>query len=1414
MPFEKRRDIVNRHQMCLNCLYPGHKLQDCRSRGTCRTCKSNRHHTLLHQSESASQPAPPSTSATNKQEGPVLVTYGTEPGDDVILSTARVKITHAGQTAVRRALMDSGSVPSLITHKLTNQLGLDRIQHTATFTHAGGELITSRHKVSLTLHAIHELRKPQPITVSCHVVDSLPESIPPNDINTVLDHPIVEGKTPLADISMGGEIDLLLGMADSLRCQTGQRDKSEDGAACIYATPFGWVLGGRFPGSPSNQTVLTIQPSKKDMDAELSRLWELDQVPKLDNNVDPDETRAIEHFLDTHQQDSVSGRFIVQLPRKETPPPLGETRSTAIKRYLRNEKSLKAKGQWEKFHQVVDEYLILNHAEYVPEAELNFNHYYLPIHGVVKDSSTTTKLRAVFDASFKSSSGHSLNDQLLPGPNLYPLLSAVINRFRMHQIVISADISKMFREILLHPSECDFHRFLHRNQSGQLVSARMKRLTFGVTSSPYLATQVLRQLAKQCQINHPIVSEIICTSFYVDDCLTGADTVEKAKELAEDLVQVLKSIGMQLRKFRSNSEELLDSIPEQLREKKDLTIQDPKASGRTLGIHWKVRDDTLHIASPTPLSADVQATKRLIASTAAQVFDILGIWAPVTIIARILLQELWLKKVDWDQPASDDIQSRWREWMEELPLLTNFPIPRKLLSTGPVVSLQLHGFSDASTKAYGAVIYLRAVYNNLNITTRIVMAKSRVAPVKAMTIPRLELTAALLLARLIKTVAIDLNIPISNCYAWTDSSIVLSWLHHSPQTLKTYQANRVTAISDILKKSQWRHVRTQDNPADLPSRGILPSHLIKSDLWWYGPSWLSSSPDKLPVTPLQFKDSGDCFKSQPISNIQPSRTAPWKFWEEVSDFDRMVRIVAYCRRFIAFCRRQTETGTKTIDLSTSELSSSRKLILHLSQQETYPEVLNCLSAGKSLPKQHPLAKFDVSLDPNSNLIIVSGRVRSIASQAPRCQVVLSLTSTITTTFIKTLHMTWNHPGTSTMLSLLINNYYVPKVRRFLKQLSRQCVICQKAYALPTAQRMGCLPTDRTTPAPPFDRTGIDFAGPFLITRGNPRKPTRIKTYACIFVCLVTRAVHLELCCELYSEAFLACLRRFVGRRGCPSHIYTDNGTNFIGAKNELEEVQQLTSSQQLINNFANRHQLQWHLTPPRTPHFGGLWEAGVKSMKLLLRKCLDSRPLRYDERESILVEVEATLNSRPAEPCLSTDPDSADLITPGHFLIGRPLLALPSTHVDETDKPQLLKRWAYLRRLTSDIWQKWQASYLQSINTRAKWRKKKRNFTIGDIVLIKDKTLKDRSWPLARVIDVHPGQDNIVRVVALRANNNVYRRSVNQLVLLIEAPSPTAMPSLTAPPGGCPGVTRRKITLNGLFYMVLWAQCPTCHHLS
>ncbi len=268
--------------------------------------------------------------------------------------------------------------------------------------------------------------------------------------------------------------------------------------------------------------------------------------------------------------------------------------------------------------------------------------------------------------------------------------------------------------------------------------------------------------------------------------------------------------------------------------------------------------------------------------------------------------------------------------MAELPLLTEHPIPRRLLTSSCTFNLQLHGFSDASTKAYGAVIYLRAVYSDSSTSVTLVTAKSRVTPVKPETIPRLEFTADLMLARLVKATASDLDISLDNCYAWTDSSIVLSWLHHSLATLKTYQANRVAAILDILRRSQWRHVRSPDNPADLPSRGMLPTELIKTPLWWFGSPWLLSSPEHWPHTRLTFKESGEGFKPMTVTTVTPPKTAPWKFWEEISDFDRLVRIITYCRRFIAACRRQNEIKTATTSLISDEITATRNHLLHIS----------------------------------------------------------------------------------------------------------------------------------------------------------------------------------------------------------------------------------------------------------------------------------------------------------------------------------------------------------------------------------------------------------------------------------------------------------------------------------------------------
>ncbi len=322
--------------------------------------------------------------------------------------------------------------------------------------------------------------------------------------------------------------------------------------------------------------------------------------------------------------------------------------------------------------------------------------------------------------------------------------------------------------------------------------------------------------------------------------------------------------------------------------------------------------------------------------------------------------------------------------------------------------------------------------------------------------------------------------------------------------------------------------------------------------------------------------------------------------------------------------------------------------------------------------------------------------------------------------------------------------------------------------------MGLLPEARTTPAPPFDRTGIDFAGPFYVRQGHTRKPVLIKTYACLFVCLTTRAVHLELCADLSTEEFLASLKRFCARRGTPSHIYTDNGTNFQGARNEIKELQRLhlsTDTQQAISHFSSKTSIQWHFIPPRAPHFGGLWEAGVRSMKTLLRKQVAPHPLRFHKLSTILAEAEAIMNSRPMTPLHSTEVDDDLVLTPGHFLIGRPLKAPPAATTDKS-KISNLRRWALVHRLTQDLWTAWQGRYLQSLQARPKWTKRTRDFQEDDIVYVKDEVLKHRDWPLARIIKTFPGDDGRVRAVDVKCRGNVYRRPTNKLILLFDEDQP------------------------------------------
>ncbi len=1251
---DRRNKLVRESRLCINCFSSQHGFRQCPSRFSCKTCNA-RHHTMLHKDRETVQ-SPPSTPA------PVLsLTAATSPtiqSESRFLLTATLSLMNDGNTVRARAILDTGAAVSFMSEETASALKLERVHTPIQVAGTTGE---SHCKFSVTtkLHS-HDLSfSSDPITFA--VLPKIPTLQTPPNKKELLDCTTFRSYQ-LADPDLGGRVDLLLGVTDSLSLLTGETFKVN--GLLAVPTQLGLCLSGPMLCSDPPPALMAMVPPT-DLQDDLGRLWELDRVPEAPQWSAEDEA-VLADFDRTHTR--VDRRFSVSLPRMTNPPPVGDTRKQAVSRLLANERSLLAKDKLDAFHTVVREYLSLDHAEIVPPSELHSTpHCYLPVHGVFKETSTTTKVRAVFDASAKSSTGHSLNDTLLAGPNLYPPLTDVLIRFRYHGVAMSADISKMFREVLLNPEEKDWHRFLMRGTSGQILDCRMKRLTFGVKSSPFLATHVLRTLARQHSSDFPAASAAILNSFYVDDLLASTDSLDSAIQLRSELSQLLSQSGMLLRKWRSNSSKLLNSIPPDLHEdNSQVSISPPSQAHKALGLHWDTVCDNLHIAVPSLSVSPGPVTKRMIAARTAGVFDVLGLFSPTVVLARCIFQQTWKLGLSWDSPVPEDIQQHWDTWLSDLPTLHNHPVPRRLspLSDSVISTSSLHGFCDASTMAYGAAVYLRTVFADGFVSVTLVSTKARVLPVRPVTIPKAELLGAHLLARITCHIADLLAIPLDSCQMWTDSEIVLHWLPKAPPLLDRFVANRVHAIQQLTPARLWKHVCSGDNPADLASRGMRAPDLISSALWWSGPVWLRLPPSQWPSKPPS-KPSIPALTASIKPCLQlPQHTIRFlhQLWDKYSSFFLLVRVVGWIRRFRSNACLPPERRILG-PLSYEDIVAAKSCIYKLAQLEFFPEAFPAAVSSSHLPGSHPLGKLLLSISPEGHLLVCS-RVRDPESPTqPSTLIPLSAHSGLTKLLVRTLHRTYSHAGVSAMLSILVVSFYIPNLRNLLKQVSRACVLCQRAYARPLHHLMGMLPTSRTTPAPPFSRTGVDFAGPFTLRVGHTRKPSFVKTYAVVFICLTTKAVHLDLASSLSTTDFLAVLHRFVARRGLPSVVYSDNGSNFVGTREEIRQLQRFAESsehKQAISHFASVHGIEWKHIPPRAPHFGGLWEAAVKGMKSHLAKNVTPHALRWDELYSVLTEAEAILNSRPLAPLHSSEATEGSFLTAAHFLVGRPLYAMPS----------------------------------------------------------------------------------------------------------------------------------------------------------
>ncbi|XP_054283927.1 uncharacterized protein LOC129000882 [Macrosteles quadrilineatus] len=309
--------------------------------------------------------------------------------------------------------------------------------------------------------------------------------------------------------------------------------------------------------------------------------------------------------------------------------------------------------------------------------------------------------------------------------------------------------------------------------------------------------------------------------------------------------------------------------------------------------------------------------------------------------------------------------------------------------------------------------------------------------------------------------------------------------------------------------------------------------------------------------------------------------------------------------------------------------------------------------------------------------------------------------------------------------------------------------------------MGNLPEARVNPSFCFKTSGLDFAGPFEVKIHTLRRAQIVKCYICLFVCFATKAIHIEVVSDLSTDTFIAALTRFISRRGVPSDLYLDNATNFVGASNHLNKVIktliQNESTKSKLHDLSSEYSIKFHFIPPSAPHQGGIWESGVKSMKTHLKKVIGNRILTQEEFQTVCTRIEAILNSRPLCP-LSTDPSEIEVLTPGHFLIGRPMVALPELNYEELPLNRL-KRWQAVQSITQQLWKRWKIEYLHTLQQRAKWVTHHPNLEINDLVLLHGNS-PPQSWPLGRIIATHPGTDGVTRVVTVRTSNGVFKRPV------------------------------------------------------
>ena len=1370
-----RKNILMKSGKCFICLRAGHRSFKCYSKAKCKNCKGRHHVAICSANANSSNPDPAPTISREMQAEAASASSLNVYATSWVGSTASSGVKVALQTALAyvngvqmRVLFDTGSQKTFISKKAASKLSVVPVRSEKLGIKAFGRSASEIEKRDVYELTVCPMFAGKSVSIEAYEVCEISciSNVKAQEIKKNYSHlnKIVFSDTTDQELL---DVDILCGSDYLWNFQMGEAIRGGPGEPVAVRTTLGWVLSGQIKSEKLliNDSVNvnlvhdTLTSSRREIESSFHKLWDLDSLGIKEN--DRVHEDVIDHIEFTGE------RYSVRLPWKvgHGPVPLNYANSKArLKSQLRKLKQ--TPEILKQYDSIITEQLEANVISEVSTLEQANKVSYLPHQAVCRENAETTKVRVVYDASCKDGkTSTSLNDCLHKGPALTPLIFDILLRFRANSVAIVGDIEKAFLNIEINPEDRDCLRFLWvkdvSDPEPEVVTYRFNRVVFGVSSSPFLLNAVIQHHLHQYSDRDPEFVRTMIEGFFVDDLVMSCKNTATAFEFYDKAKNRMSEGGFRLRKWKTSDKALGEAIANNERgwnedacvdsqdgcsyAKETLGVsKDLGKKTKVLGVPWDSEVDMLEIdIGKTVSTLAAVVTKRGILSTLATLFDPLGLVSPIGVMAKVLFQELCSEGLGWDDKLPESKLIRWQMWLDDLKKTDKIAIPRCMLAKveGEIIKVSLHGFGDASRYAYCAMIFLVCVTTQ-GTYSRPLCSKTRVAPLKALSIPRLELMSARILVNLMDTVknALHSQINIDCVRFWLDSKTALFWIHNQGEW-KIFVQHRVNEILQRSQKKDWGHVAGKENPADIGSRGAVASELQDSNLWWNGPSWLTKGEN---AWPGKFNPRETCEASEEKRNVcvltavlqeqpRPCKVIDLKKYDRLN---KLLRITAYVRRFITN-RKNRKDGRecKEKDLSAEEIKEAENTWVRDSQI--------------TLQEDANFGKIRESLDivEQNGVLVCRGRLEhSDLEERAKFPIILPKNCHFTDLVILQCHEQVHHCKVRSTLAELRARYWITQGRQYVKKVIHDCFICRKLEGKPYhAPKIAPLPDFRVSKAPPFDKVGIDFAGPVYIKCQRDME----KAWIALFTCCVTRAVHLELVENLTAPTFVNCLRRFCARRGTPSLIVSDNAKTFKSTAKFLKKL----CEQGVVQEVLSSKRIEWKFNLERAAWYGGFFERMIGTMKRCLRKVTGNAKLTADEFTTVLSEVECTLNSRP----LTCQYDEIEtVLTPFHLIFGRRLSPLSedigSLTVDNLDKQEKISnRFLHLTNILNHFWQRWRREYLTDLRDFHRHKDTAtEKILVGDIVLIQEDNKKRGLWKIGRIERLISGKDGVVRGAVVR----------------------------------------------------------------